>query len=532
MKIIITPGACRRLCLALCLSIPAIFSTVSAKDAAPPRWSARNAAGTNVSVKNRYATYAVPEGYPYARFDAPEFNVRVNGKAWCGLYEDLNHKARQMVFGQLSFREGKRQRVEVICKEPFDTFRILPANVDIADCVRTGPSSLSFTIDRPKQNLTFVFDEKFQDRAVLHLFCNPIEKPHKDATHYFGPGYHNLRDGGATGNLTITGDETVYIAPGAVVDGSITCHRLTTGGVSGQGILVNSDSRFRSINNSECHGGRIENIIVHSRCNSWQVVYHRCDGMTVDGIRVVSAFYRSNDGFDLTGCSNLTFKGCFIRAADDCVAIKGLEPQTTPPAQRPPNINLSFSGMQLWSDSNCAFGIGQEARAARYENISLTDSDVLFDWDDIFNSQRMCYQSSLNICAMEGTTIRNITFDNIRLHKSMRVTCLGFIDDFYFGCIRSSQTDPGEICNVTYRNITSAGDTGWPNTDEIRMLVWHGDGGTPTKAIHDITFDNVVLNGRPLERFDDLRIIANDNLGSKLLYNINFNNSTENTTGK
>ena len=42
----------------------------------------------------------------------------------------------------------------------------------------------------------------------------------------------------------------------------------------------------------------------------------------------------------------------------------------------------------------------------------------------------------------------------------------------------------------------------------------------------------MVLNGRPLERFDDLRIIANDNLGSKLLYNINFNNSTENTTGK
>ena len=494
MKIIITPGACRRLCLALCLSIPAIFSTVSAKDAAPARWSARNAAGTNVSVKNSYATYAVPEGYPYSRFDAPEFNVRVNGKAWCGLYEDLNHKAQQMVFGQFSFSEGKRQRVEVICKEPFDTFRILPANVDIADCVRTGPSSLSFTIDRPKQNITFVFDEKFQDRAVLHLFCNPIEKPHKDATHYFGPGYHNLRDGGATGNLTITGDKTVYIAPGAVVDGSITCHRLTTGGVSGQGILVNSDSRFRSINNSECHGGRIENIIVHSRCNSWQVVYHRCDGMTVDGIRVVSAFYRSNDGFDLTGCSNLTFKDCFIRAADDCVAI--------------------------------------ETAASAYENISLTDSDVLFDWDDIFNSQRMCYQSSLNIFAMHGTKINNITFDNIRLHKSMRVACVGFSDDFYFGCLKSSQADPGEISNVTFRNITSTGDTGWPNTDEIRMLVWHGDGGTPTKAIHDITFDNVVLNGRPLERFDDLRIIANDNLGSKLLYNINFNNSTENTTGK
>ena len=532
MKIIITPGACRRLCLALCLSIPAIFSTVSAKDAAPARWSARNAAGTNVSVKNSYATYAVPEGYPYSRFDAPEFNVRVNGKAWCGLYEDLNHKAQQMVFGQFSFSEGKRQRVEVICKEPFDTFRILPANVDIADCVRTGPSSLSFTIDRPKQNITFVFDEKFQDRAVLHLFCNHIEKPHKDATHYFGPGYHNLRDGGATGNLTITGDETVYIAPGAVVDGSITCHRLTTGGVSGQGILVNSDSRFRSINNSECHGGRIENIIVHSRCNSWQVVYHRCDGMTVDGIRVVSAFYRSNDGFDLTGCSNLTFKDCFIRAADDCVAIKGLEQSITPPEQRAPNSNLSFSGMQLWSDSNNAFGIGAETAASAYENISLTDSDVLFDWDDIFNSQRMCYQSSLNIFAMHGTKINNITFDNIRLHKSMRVACVGFSDDFYFGCLKSSQADPGEISNVTFRNITSTGDTGWPNTDEIRMLVWHGDGGTPTKAIHDITFDNVVLNGRPLERFDDLRIIANDNLGSKLLYNINFNNSTENTTGK
>lgn len=527
MKTVITGGVMRLLCLTLVMFASTAIAAAKAGLSQPPQWRAEVAQGANVDVKNDYSTFAVPEGYPYGRYEAPRFNVCLNGKAFCGLYEDLNHKAQQMVFGSFSFRDGKTQRVEVVSKEPFDTFCILPANAEIDNVERTGPNSLSFTIGKASQNLTFVFDDKFQDRAVLHLFCNPLERPVSDATYYFGPGYHNLREGGKSGNLALTGDQTVYIAAGAVVDGSITNAGLTTGGVSGQGILLNSDARFRSVNNTQCTGGYLRNIIIHSRCNSWQVVFHHCRNMAIDGVRVVSAFYRSNDGFDITGCNNLTFRNCFIRAADDCVAIKGLASPETPLEQRAPNINLSFSRMQLWSDSNCAFGIGQEARASRYENISLTDSDVLFDWDDIFNSQRMCYQSSLNICAMEGTTIRNILFDNIRLHKSMRVACIGFIDNFYFGCITSRQTDPGDISNIIYRNISSHGNTGHPNTDEIRMLVWHGDGGTPRKAIHDVTFINVNLNGVPLESFNDRRIIANADHGSELLYNIKFTNTTE-----
>ncbi len=513
-------------CAVSCCAVAEGSAGSDGAQGAGKRWSAALSQGADVRVKGDFETYAVPEGYPYGRFEAPEFNVCVNGKGYCGLYEDLNHKAKQMVFGYFCFREGRRQRVEVVCKEPFDTFQILPAGADISDVVRTGPASLEFSIDRPSQNLTFVFDDGFQDRGVLHLFCNPVEDKPRKATYYFGPGYHDLRAGGKSGNIALSGDETVYIAPGAVVDGSVTNVGLTTGGVGGQGVLLNSDPGFRAINNSTCHGGYLRDVIVHSRCNGWQVVFHRCEGMNVEGIKVVSAFYRSNDGFDLTGCRDLRFDNCFIRAADDCVAIKGLEPKSTPLVDRPANTGLHFSRMQLWSDSNNAFGIGQEARAARYENISLTDSDVLFDWDDIFNSQRMCYQSSLNVCAMEGTTISNVLFDDIRLYKSMRVTCIGFIDDFYFGCITSDQSDPGEIRDVVFNNIRSYGETGWPNTDEIRMLVWHGNGGTPAKAIHDVEFRDVVLNGRRLESFDDERVIANDNHGSKLLYNISFTNTT------
>lgn len=483
------------------------------------------ASGTDFTRKGHYSTYAVPQGYPYGRFDAPEFNVRVNGKGYCGLYDDMNQNASQMVFGYFDFANGKEQTVEVVCKEAFDTFRILPSGAEVYDVERIGPKALSFKISKAMQNLTFVFDEKYRDRGVLHLFCNQLEEQQTGATHYFGPGYHNLREGGGSGNITIKGDETVYIAAGAVVDGSITNARLTSGGVSGHGVLVNSDSRFRSLNNTGCTGGFVRDIIINSRCNSWQVVFHHCRDMKIEGLRIVSAFYRSNDGVDITGCSDLTFDNCFIRAADDCVAIKGLEPQATVAAERPANVGLHFNRMQLWSDSNNAFGIGAETRAAEYRDISLTNSDILFDWDDIFNSQRMWYQSALNINAMEGTYISDILFENIRVNHGMRLTCLGWTDDFYFGCIKSDQSDPGEIRNVTFRNIATTGNTCYPNTDEIRVQVWHGNGGTPRKAIHGVTFENVTLNGEPLTGFDNRHVIANDAPGSELLYDFNFINT-------
>ena len=172
--------------------------------------------------------------------------------------------------------------------------------------------------------------------------------------------------------------------------------------------------------------------------------------------------------------------------------------------------------MQLWSDSNNAFGIGAETVASAYENISFTDSDVIYDWDDIYNPEKLFYQSSLNICCMSGTYFDNIRYENIRLHHSDRIIGLSYIDNFYFGSIVTKHTDPGDMKNIVFKDIISYTNSGKSNSNEVRFEAWYGDNGQ--------------ADGKVLESFDDPHIIHNNREGDELIYDIKFINTSAGIT--
>lgn len=522
----------RLLSLALSIMPLAVVAAVNSYDV----WTLDNYKGeTFTAADGSFMTYAVPEGYDLGHQIPPKFNVSVNDEAYVGLYEDVNYKNAQMVFGYFDMAEGESVTVKIACRKKFDKFDIYPRNLDISDVSSQGGKSITFKINRPNQNLTLVLNDSFQDTEVLHLFCNPIEEgpavatPEKGAyfdkdtkTYYFGPGYHYVPD-----EISISGKRSIYIAPGAVVNTRVHVSGLSTGRIYGHGILV-EDSKFSgiTIENLGNTGGSIEGIIVNKRQDSWNVTFDRCSNMTIKNLKILSGCYKSNDGVDMNYCSNIIFDNCFIRANDDCVAIKGLAPEGSASAQMPKQENLHFTRMQLWSDSNNAFGLGAETTASAYEDISLTDSDVIFDWDDIYNPEKLFYQSSLNICCMSGTYFNNIRYENIRLHHSDRAIGLSYIDNFYFGSIVTKQTDPGDMQNILFKDIVSYANSGKSNSNEVRFEAWYGDDGTPRKAIHNITFDNVVLDGKKLESFDDPRIIHNNREGEELIYDIKFTDSS------
>ena len=499
-------------------------------------WNIDNYKGdTYTAADGSFMTYKVPDDYPLGNKIPPKFNVSINDEAYVGLYEDVNWKSAQMAFGYFNMADNASVTVKIACRKKFEKFDIYPRNLDISDISSTGGKSITFKINRPNQNLTLILDDSYQTTEVLHLFCNPIEEgpavanPEKGAyydkdtkTYYFGPGYHHMPD-----EVTISGPRSIYIAPGAVVNTRIHVNSLSTGRIYGHGILM-MDRSFSGITveNSGNTGGTIEGIIINKRNDAWNVTFDRCKDMTIKNLKILSACYKSNDGVDMNYCSNINFDNCFIRANDDCVAIKGLAPEGSTSAQMPKQQDLHFTRMQLWSDSNNAFGLGAETVASAYENISLTDSDIIFDWDDIYNPEKLFYQSSLNICCMSGTYFDNIRYENIRLHHSDRVIGLSYIDNFYFGSIVTKQTDPGDMKNIVFKDIISYTNSGKSDSNEVRFEAWYGDDGTPRKAIHDITFDNVQVDGKVLESFDDPHIIHNNREGDELIYDIKFLNSS------
>lgn len=498
-------------------------------------WRGNNFCASNGS----FCTYAVPEEYPFIE-GTPVFNVSINDKAYVGLYNDFNYWNGNVCFGYFDFKEGTHPTITITTDTDINDFELLPHNADISH-VEKDRRHVSFNINKPNQNITLVINGNYKGN-VLHLFCNRMEKQpvpsdkYNKVTHYdkqsqtyfFGPGYWNLKKiPGCNGSISIKGKQKIYVAPGAVINGQLRITESNKGvecaRIFGHGMVMNDkETGLNSLSVEYSEGGHVEGILVHThRKHCWQTVFSNCSNIKVNDMKIVCTRYASTDGIDIIASNNCSFDNVFVRSSDDCVAIKGLG--NLPPVKSKPQSGLEFKRMQLWNDCNNAFGIGAETRAAYFSDISLTDSEILFSYDDPEFHEHLDERSAMNICSLHGTFFHNIKFENIYVNRCERLIAMGFKSSFWFGALQGDQSTDGEISGITFRNIYSPYDSGSGIANKIWLYGWYSP-GTPTKYIHDINFDNVVICGKKINSDKDPNIITtNKAVDKRLVYNMTFN---------
>ncbi|MEI6077871.1 MAG: hypothetical protein WCS94_19985 [Verrucomicrobiota bacterium] len=162
--------------------------------------------------------------------ESADYTVTVNGHP-CFVYESANywqHAARmaadKVAFAIFDFKGGPAT-VEVKCKFSVNTATIRPAN-DHVQFTRNG-NKIVFTVAEPKQLSVEVNDRK----RPLFIFASAPDEPDTKAQHYFGPGVHHI---GA--KYPIKANERVYVAGGAVVEGTFMCQGENIK-IRGRGIL-------------------------------------------------------------------------------------------------------------------------------------------------------------------------------------------------------------------------------------------------------------------------------------------------------
>ncbi|MEI7807491.1 MAG: hypothetical protein WCJ07_03290 [Verrucomicrobiota bacterium] len=162
--------------------------------------------------------------------DSADYTVTINGRP-CFVYESANywqHAARmaadKVAFAIFDFKGGPAT-VEVNCKFSVNTVTIRPAN-DHVQFTRNG-NKIVFAVAGAKQLSVEVNDRK----RPLFIFASAPEEPDTKAQHYFGPGVHHI---GA--KYPIKANERVYVAGGAVVEGTFLCLGENIR-ISGRGIL-------------------------------------------------------------------------------------------------------------------------------------------------------------------------------------------------------------------------------------------------------------------------------------------------------
>lgn len=439
------------------------------------------------------------------------FKVTVNGHK-VGLYNDRSHWGGLVSFGSFEFQNGKPITLRITYHKPIRTYEIMPLRrLDLISARQTGRRTIEIKLARADQNITLCVNGEYQKDA-LHLFCNSVDRnaPRVADTkgyhrydnlklHYFGPGFHDLSKlQGGNDMLVLNDGWRVYVAGGAVVYGRIGLWGTQKGTkVHGRGMIYNDTRNARVVfEANECKGADVEGVLFHAhRPGVWQVVINHCENVEFKGVKILSTRYASTDGLDIVNCRQCAFLNTFIRANDDAIAIKGLDSRK--PAECPPTRNITFCGMQLWNDCNCAMGIGAENHCSIYENIRFMNSSILFSYDDPDYHEVLDERAALALCCIHGTYFRNISYENVDVYHCERLIAAGFQPSFWFGALPGDQSTPGGIQNLTYLNINSLNQSKSSIANQIHIYGWEKE-GTPSKTIQNVTLDNVIVGDKKI----------------------------------
>jgi len=365
--------------------------------------------------------------------------VRYDGGAWVDLHEydagvdggfgtePLGH----MSF--VSFDSDFSKRIDVKVEKIDGTIRFAK--------IRPESAAINYTLEGNKIEFSLTEPTKISVEMNgnllnnLMVFANSLETDIPDSTdadlHYFGPGIHKIGEDGR-GTLSVVSNETVYIAGGAIVYGTIkiidpSYKAITNVTIKGRGILSGSMFDSHPYNHPE-HGStsplihlnivndaKIEGIILHNTVK-WNVHMHYCKRIDLTDLKIMSWTINS-DGIDPQVSSDIRIDNCFVRNHDDCVSIKlswfggGIQSLGA--------RNISIENCLFWTDQGRAVLIGPELASTSdkvVEDIIVRNTDILYT--ENYTSQDTDWAKGvLAINCGDDAIVRNILFEDIRIDK-------------------------------------------------------------------------------------------------------------------
>ena len=263
-----------------------------------------------------------------AEIASGHFMVTIDGRA-----TPVYHAAVNLYF--LNFEAGKHRKISVTADT--DDFwakgvEVQPWRLGIRP--RRQGRTITFELKGPAQISISRPGDYLGDAEMLYLFANPPEQHPPVAAEaglrYFGPGVHRENIDAATG-------DAIYLAPGAVVFGSLNVWGVDRVKVFGRGVIVYDgpqnpadDDGWMHKRNWHCivmdnaHDISIEGITCVVRSRTWQIQMKDSRRIVFDNIKVIGANTgnANADGMDWLGGGDTTVRNSFLRAADDVFALQ------------------------------------------------------------------------------------------------------------------------------------------------------------------------------------------------------------------
>ena len=312
------------------------------------------------------------------------FTVKVNGRP-----VDVAHAAAS--YEWVSFDATGPVTVEITAAEPgfwdrgvdIQPWRLGLRPARQGQTIRfklAGPAKLS--IARPGDFL--------HPAAMLFLFAGTPPPPAPN-----GPNVHVVPAGVHRGSLNPKSGDTLYLAPGAFVFGSLNLLQVHDVKVLGRGTIVyegtqnpNADEGWMQkpdwhcIGAIEAHKVEIDGLTCIVRARTWSIQMKDSTGFTYDDLRVIGGNpgNANQDGMDWLGGGDAVVRNAFLRSSDDVFAMEGnwdgyTEADMVRPGHDVNNILIENSVLST-SISNVVRA-GWPRKVFNSNKFTLRDSDIL-----------------------------------------------------------------------------------------------------------------------------------------------------------
>jgi len=307
------------------------------------------------------------------------------------------------------------------------------------------------------------------DLPPLCVFANPPEGPPPAATapgvRFFAAGVHR------PGLMTLKSNETVYLAPGALVYGGL---RAEPGArnlkVVGRGVLDGGFEIEDMVKLEDCHGVEFNGITIRNGMG-WTNTLVNCTDVTYRDVKIIS-FGPSGDGIDPLGSSRVLIDRCFFRCTDDCIAIKSPGPE-----QVVHDVRITNNTMVGFACSD-AVTIGFETNGPEISNVRVQNCDVVL----ARGGSRVDGHSAFSIICDGPAVIHDIRFEDIRVEEALKAFELTITDGTKY-----EVNPPGHIRGVFLKNIV------WAAHCPILLKGFDQD-----HRVEQVVFENCTMAGRRL----------------------------------
>ncbi len=418
----------------------------------------------------------------------PVYRCRVSAVplnwVWPG-YQRPQDQTEEAAFAGWDMAEAVR--VEVVASRPVHRVCVRPLAAGIQPELDVDSRRFSFRIERPGQ-LVVEVDGPHQ---ALHLFADPMEadpvQPGDPGVRYFGPGVHQ------PGPMTLADNQTVYLARGAVVHGTITAKDAEYVRVCGRGILdVSRYRRGKAVGGilfDRCRHVQVEGITIRDPA-AWTLELDRCDHAEVDWVKLIGLWRYNSDGIDMVSSRNIRVRDCFVRAFDDNIVVKRRTGR--PDEAQYPSRNITAQRCVLWNDWNVAVKIGTETAGPEISDVLVQDCHIV-----------RSTHAALGIHVYDGAEVRRVHFDRLFVEVGENEPQPVF--QKRKGQAYQPSPEPhvprlldlrvhdrhgkGRIEDVRLSNVVVTA----PHMPGSRMV-----GLDASHGIDGVTYENVTLNGRPI----------------------------------